>query len=270
MTTAVLTVTLAVIIFGALVGYTVRRTGTTTGVVEIWASARRSRRRAGQRVQPAAMSRPDSGCNIVSLVVGSVRRMTFTTRRGQAPTSVAALVGIVLVLSACGTGASQEGASSLPAPQPLGSTIHVHGTDLTNRDLTHDGADYDGTVTAEASPVQCRQPDGGQTLAIHILANATKGGIPTAYWSLETENAVPISNEGLQEPGIGKPPLGALVSSTAKGYITFKIPPRTTPTGLDLLASTDVDGQKIARWSISSWSESTTPCLASASTTPTP
>lgn len=181
-----------------------------------------------------------------------------------------AVTGAALAVTACGAVTDKhQNTSSGPAaaPQALGSAIHVQG-----EVLSKNNAEFAGSVTVDSPPQLCLEPDSTQLLAFHVEVNATQGAIPTANWSVDTENAVPVPQESLNEAGIATPPLGPEVSDNAKGYITFKVPRRTKPTVLNLLNNYGPQGNKLARWSIGDLpsAQSCPPTAATTTRSPTP
>ena len=174
------------------------------------------------------------------------------------------VTGGALALVACDKAAT--------APQALGSSIQVQG----NKDspVLWPDPDYAGTVTVDSNPLAFVKSNGTQILGFHVEVNATKGDIPTDSWSIETENAIPVTQqgipevtkEGIPEADIAQPPLGPKVSGNAKGYIRFNLPQQTIPTVLDLLSTHDPSSKPLARWSIGNL-PSATPLPSTAQTT---
>lgn len=172
----------------------------------------------------------------------------------------ALMTATALTLTSCGTAASSgDKPAAQSAPPPLGSAIHVSG----KGDWNSDG--YEGTVTAESKEVICTKTDGTRFLVLHVDVAATKGAVPTSSWQVQTANAIPIPNESFTTSEIAGPPLGSSVTSKARGDIAFTIPPKTTPTTLELLGAHPIDAA-IARWSIGDLPSAFT-CPASVQTT---
>ncbi|MCV7286692.1 hypothetical protein H7J87_15295 [Mycolicibacterium wolinskyi] len=178
-------------------------------------------------------------------------------------TVTAIVAGTAVLLAACGTATSSDKPAAQPLPAPLGSSNQVNGND--DSWGTKDDS-FEGTVTVGATPIVCAQLDGTRRLVFHVEVTASKGAVPTGYWQVQTENAIPIDNETLPTIDMVGPPLGSSVTGNAKGDIAFTVPPKTVPTSITLIGERKMFGAtetgSIAQWNIGDLPPATT-CPAS-------